>query len=103
MQEMQETRWNPLPDLVNLTESNIPFDTIIQTEETKDEPLRSEKRVLTKDEKIELRIKQNQWDIDAWSTMIAGKIVTRDTQSIRLAFDRFLTQFPTNVPLHNKP
>lgn len=48
-------------------------------------------------EKLESRIKENQYDIEAWTTLINDAQQTGDLDVIRDIYERFLKVFPTSV------
>jgi cleavage stimulation factor subunit 3 len=51
-------------------------------------------------EKLESRLKENQYDIDAWTTLINDAQHTGDLDIIRDIYERFLKVFPTSVSFH---
>ncbi|KAJ3070595.1 mRNA 3'-end-processing protein rna14, partial [Quaeritorhiza haematococci] len=48
-------------------------------------------------EKLQLKIKRNSWDVDAWTAYLNEALARGDPTVVREAYEAFLKQFPTSA------
>lgn len=93
-EDRMETTNEPPPFLSAPASWQIPVAALHQ--QPKAEVVTISKTSLRK-ERLESRIKENQYDIEAWTSLINDAQQTGDLDAIREIYERFLKVFPTSV------